>query len=97
MNYLGLILIFIVSSLCAFFIYHKTNASKFLVDKLKINTRKKCTIIDFVSFTVGVIIFPNVLFNYKDILSSVCLFIVIIICGLSESLKRDMTNNKKKR
>jgi hypothetical protein len=96
MKYFVMIIIIIVSAYCGNYIYNKTNVCDFIINKLKINTKIKCTFIDIIAIFFGMVVISNILINYKDILSDIGLFIAVFIGGLSDYIRRELKSNNKK-
>jgi len=96
MNYLVIIIICIVSTFCGNSLYYKTNVCNFIIDKLKINTKMKCAIIDSIMLIFGMLVISDILINYKNIFSDIVLFIAVLITGLSEYIRREVQHFSKK-
>ena len=96
MKYLVLIIILMGSVYSGNFLYYKTDICDFIINKLRVNTKIKCMVLDFISVILVVQLISNVLINYKDIFSGIGLFIAVIIGGLSQYIKIELKAYNKK-
>lgn len=95
MGFAVIISIFLVAAICTTYLYKRTNFIKFLIEKLKINSKLKCTILDIVALLLVVYSVSGIYASYRNIFSDILLFIGVLISILLNYIGIELKAYKK--
>ncbi|MDT8719285.1 hypothetical protein IAI10_21765 [Clostridium sp. 19966] len=95
MKYVVIILTFLISGFFSNYLYRKTDFIKFLIEKLRINTKVKCTIIDLIALFMLIEAAYIILPNYKNIVGIILLFAAATISAALSFIRIELKAYKK--